>query len=205
VHCNGKVPCFFPNSTYIKGGTFLFNVESDPYEEHEVSAQNPAVVAQLMKRLQVFLDKKIPQENYPTDPRSNPKNFGGVWTPWEGDPNPEKCDKPDPPPPPQLMSSLDGVSITPAACMISGWCSGPGYSGPSLEVRVLIDGKKVANATASVHRKIAGDHGFAIPLDCAMLEANKKHKIEADAMFQGSWWELKRSPVCIANSKPVPC
>lgn len=58
VSCVGiekGVPCLLRNdSAYLVGGTWLFDVVSDPFEEHDLAAQNPAVVAKLLEALQKY-------------------------------------------------------------------------------------------------------------------------------------------------------
>lgn len=197
VNCKGEVPCYFPNASFIKGGVFLFDIEADPYEKHNVAAANPEVVKQLQARLAFFAAKNISQENFPVDPASSPANFGGVWTPWQGDPDPQACAIP-PARIPQPMNALDGLTIA-KSCFVGGWCSGPGFSGPPLTVRVLVDKALQGNTTASVHRKIAGDHGFAFPLDCDLF-AKGAHKVEVDAMYEGNWCQLQYS-ICTRDGK----
>jgi len=87
---------------------------------------------------------------------------------------------------------------------MSGWCAGPGYSGPPLNVRIKVDGAVVANTSASMHRQIAGDHGFAVLLDCTKL-AMGEHKIVADAMYSGHWVTLRGTPLCISKGSIVTC
>ena len=82
--------CEFNNTNYTEGGLWLFDLDLDPNEYHDVAAANPAVVQRLNARLQEFNKTQIPQQNAPMDPRSNPAHFGGVWTPWEGDPDPAR-------------------------------------------------------------------------------------------------------------------
>lgn len=89
---NPMVPCRLDDSDYITGGTWLFDVVNDPYETTNIYAQNPTIVAQLMEKLQTYNATNIPQSNSPTDPNSNPAKFGGVWTPWRGNPEPIVCD-----------------------------------------------------------------------------------------------------------------
>jgi len=205
VHCEGEIPCLFTNSTLITGGTFLFNIEADPMEKHNVASRNPDVVQHLLARLQQFNATNIPQENAPVDPASNPRHFDNVWTPWKGDTNPAACDW-VPPPQPQPMSSLDGADLF-SLCNVRGWCSGPRYSGPALKVRVLLDGLQVANSTAGMHRQIAGNHGFSLHLKCSSLRAGKHH-IQVDCNYpatSGSWSELNNSPLCTDNGALVPC
>ena len=41
------MPCYFPNASYVTGSTFLFDIETDPFEERDVAAENPDVVAKV--------------------------------------------------------------------------------------------------------------------------------------------------------------
>eukprot|EP01043_Picozoa_sp_COSAG02_P005978 COSAG02_NODE_166_length_31947_cov_34.168617_11_plen_392_part_00 len=91
------VPCSFPNSSYAStSNILLFDLEADPSERNDLSKLQPALRQTLLARLQLFVDKNITQEKGRPDPASDPKNFGGVWTPWVGDPNPARCAKPPP-------------------------------------------------------------------------------------------------------------
>ena len=65
-------------------------------------------------------------------------------------------------------------------------------------MRARVDGTVAANTTASIHRKIAGDHGFAMHLDCALF-ASGKHKVTVSALYQGSWAELDTA-LCTTSS-----
>ena len=90
-----STPCLLPaDSPLLAGGTFLFDVVADPTEQHDLSAALPEVVASLLAALQAFNATGIPQSNsgVPVDPASNPSRYGGVWTPWRGDPIPQHCD-----------------------------------------------------------------------------------------------------------------
>ncbi|XP_069557951.1 arylsulfatase B [Brachyistius frenatus] len=60
----------------------LFDVEKDPEERNEVSAQFPAIVDFLLSRLQ-HLQKRASPINFPDDdPRCDP-GPSGAWGPWE--------------------------------------------------------------------------------------------------------------------------
>jgi arylsulfatase B len=86
-------PCRLPGSSpLLAGGTFLYDVVNDMTEEHDLAAEQPALVAQILARLQAINATNVPQSNSPIDPASDPGKFGGVWTPWRGDPRPEVCD-----------------------------------------------------------------------------------------------------------------
>jgi len=89
---------------------WLFDVESDPFERTNLAPAHPDIVARLLAKIQAWNDTRIPQSNSPTDPASNPGNFGGVWTPWVGDPVPAHCD-PNATAAPPLHSSLDGLEV----------------------------------------------------------------------------------------------
>jgi len=89
---NPKLPCSVEGTPYLTGSTWLFDVVGDPFERVDVSSVYPEIVAQLLSRLQQFNATKIPQSRSPVDPRSDPSRFGGVWTPWRGNPNPQTCD-----------------------------------------------------------------------------------------------------------------
>merc|ERR1719152_108021 len=93
------------NSTYITGRTMLFDVVDDMTEEHDVAAENPAIVARLLARLQTYNlthcnggpcpdDKKRPGALRPPGlPTTDPSVMGQtpVWLPYRGDPSPGKC------------------------------------------------------------------------------------------------------------------
>ena len=89
---NPVTPCRIDGSDYLTGGTWLFDVVNDPFETNNIAAQNPTIVQQLLAKLMAFNATKIPQSNSPQDPASNPAKFGGVWTPWRGNPDPTICD-----------------------------------------------------------------------------------------------------------------
>jgi arylsulfatase B len=72
------------NATYL-----LFDLAADPSETRDVAKEHPAVVQQLMKRLQEYHKTYVaPGPN--TDPNCvfkglmNTTKFGGVWNPWCG-------------------------------------------------------------------------------------------------------------------------
>ena len=203
VACHGVSPCSFPNSTLILGGTLLFDIEADPLEEHDVATANPAVVQQLLARLQEFNASNIPQDNSAMDPASSPRRFHNVWTPWRGNPDPRACDWPPLPPPPP-MSNVDGIVLTPPSCQVQGWCSGPEYSGPPLMVQIVVD-KQVVNTTkASQHRAIAGNHGFVIVFDCSLVRTGS-HEIVVEAMYKNVWQPLQKGNFCTMNGHQVQC
>ena len=103
VKCT-SLPCVLPDdSPYLTGGhTLLFDLSNDMYEEHDVSAQHPDVVARLLARLEYYNHSHCGGATCPSDPgkfwsgcRGNatldPK-LGSVWLPWQGNPTPSVCD-----------------------------------------------------------------------------------------------------------------
>ena len=159
------------------------------------------MVASLMAKLQAFNATKIPQDNAPIDPRSSPAHFNDTWTPWEGDPDPMHCAKPPPPPVPACVNgageavhcagSVDGLGLnasSAAGCTLAGWCSAQGYVGPSMEIQLVVDGTPTGPAVVgSIHRTIAGDHGFILQFECALAAGEgKKHTFAAVAKVNSS-------------------
>jgi hypothetical protein len=63
-----QLPCRYPDSDYIKGGLFLFNVVEDPFEHHNVARANPDIVQKLLARLEAYNSTQIPQKNSAKDP-----------------------------------------------------------------------------------------------------------------------------------------
>ena len=137
VPCPRGPPCVFPNTSYETGGLWLFDIEADPTETTDLREQLPEVVKQLLGRLDYFVNLSIPQDRGIHDPNSDPSHFGGVWTPWLGNPNPAKCAWPPPPPgpPPQTCGGDRAVgdaelrvynnSKGKVGCAMTGWCAGP--------------------------------------------------------------------------------
>lgn len=77
-----------PNSTKVPpppavSAVQLFNIERDPREMHNLAKEFPEVVRLLWNRMKTRFIAHVPKQFLPLyDPRSNPANFGGVWTPW---------------------------------------------------------------------------------------------------------------------------
>lgn len=59
----------------------LFDVQKDPEERNEVSAQFPAIVDYLLNRLQFHLKNSLPINFPDDDPRCDP-GPSGAWGPW---------------------------------------------------------------------------------------------------------------------------
>lgn len=62
--------------------TWLFNMTEDPFERNNLADSNPDVVSQLKKRIEFYNATHVEQLGPPFDPAADPKNFGGIWTPW---------------------------------------------------------------------------------------------------------------------------
>ncbi|XP_052786419.1 arylsulfatase B-like [Mya arenaria] len=59
----------------------LFDLNADPTEHHDIASDHPDVVSKLLDRLRFHKATMVPANNPPDDPASNPKNFGGNWSP----------------------------------------------------------------------------------------------------------------------------
>ena len=62
---------------------WLFNIQDDPNEYHDLSDVKPDIVKQLVGRLQYYYSSLVPPFYPPGDPRANPALHGGIWTNWE--------------------------------------------------------------------------------------------------------------------------
>ena len=73
-----------PDFEYGKEKIYLFNIANDPEERHELSAQYPEKVGELLGRLQVYNSTAVPVRYPPPDPAANPAIHDGIWVPWKG-------------------------------------------------------------------------------------------------------------------------
>ena len=78
VHLNGSIEL----PPYTPSHVWLFNITADPNERNNVAHMYPTVVQQLKDRIEHYNATHIEQLDPPVDPKSDPANFGGVWTPW---------------------------------------------------------------------------------------------------------------------------
>lgn len=218
VNCS-SLPCNLSNSAYMEGGVFLFDVVADPGEHNNLAAEHPDIVAKLLARLRFYNASQIPQENGADDPRSNPNRFGGVWTPWRGDPDPAKCSTNMTVPGEHLRSNFDGVRCTgKATCTLQGWLWDPDMGGgrEALTVQISLDNQILATQVADIPR--AGlpsktgapntEHGFQYTLTAqqAAAFATGRHRATVSAVYpHGALVDINRSPQCYSNEKEVPC
>lgn len=78
VHLNGSIDPPPDNPSQI----WLFNVTEDPYEKNNMAGTFQDIVALMKERIEAFNSSHVVQMDPPFDPNADPKNFGGVWTPW---------------------------------------------------------------------------------------------------------------------------
>ena len=83
---NAVVTCDKPPSTPVEctteAGPCLFNIEDDPCEYVNQAKNQPEIVNNMLQWLEKYRETMVPPRNKPFDPRANPNNFGGVWSPW---------------------------------------------------------------------------------------------------------------------------
>lgn len=68
--------------TNTEKNLWLFHIESDPYEQYDLSSQRTDIVRQLLDRLSYYNSTAVPVRYPANDPRSNPKYHNGAWVPW---------------------------------------------------------------------------------------------------------------------------
>ena len=64
---------------------FLFNIEDDPEERHELSSQYPEKVKELLSRLEEYNATAVPVRYPDPDLAANPALHHGTWSPWVHD------------------------------------------------------------------------------------------------------------------------
>eukprot|EP00912_Choanoflagellata_sp_UC4_P000705 UC4_evm2s436 len=215
VKCQ-NVPCIFPNTTYEFGGVYLFDIEADVN-----------VVDRLRNRLNYYINLSIPQDRGTIDPASNPKNFGGVWTPWIGDKDPAACDAPKPSPSPPTPNPIDdfhshissfSIEYTSVVPVLVGnlWCfdgSWPGGGVQPMTVVLSFDGSPVRELVANASRP-AGfmnatgapnlNHGLYLRERGKWVEqiASKgKHRLDLDTYIEVS--QKNGSKTMPLNGSPI--
>jgi hypothetical protein len=108
-------------------------VVDDMAERNDLAPTQPELVAQLLAALQAYNATGIPQAHSASDPAAAPGKHGGFWTPWRGDPVPQRCD-PNVTAPPQVHAALDGLVLPVAAGGVLGvrgwaWSAQDGQGG----------------------------------------------------------------------------
>lgn len=68
---------------YCNSSPCLFNLATDPCEQTNLVDQQPDVAESLKLKLQAYRATLVPQPQLPMDVHSNPKLFGGAWSPWK--------------------------------------------------------------------------------------------------------------------------
>ena len=148
-----------------------------------------------------------------------------VWTPWRGDPDPNKCDRIVP------FSQSRAKAFCPISApsrlgarltRISGWCWDKSFSGggvPPMVVRVSVNGKVVApfvvaNATrAGLPSKTGAPnaaHGFSVDIQTASAASAATISVDAyvDAQPKSAGdaaIPVHGSPACCKNGARTEC
>ena len=81
VSC-GEKPKNASKNCDVKKSACLYDISKDPCEYNNLAHQMPHVVKMLQSKLNQYSKTMVPPRSKPVDPASNPKLFGGVWTPW---------------------------------------------------------------------------------------------------------------------------
>jgi len=61
----------------------LFDLSIDPNEKNDVSVQNLDMVEKLLARIESYSQTAVHSIRPKDDPRADPDNFNGAWSPWE--------------------------------------------------------------------------------------------------------------------------
>ena len=213
-----STPCLMPpTSPFFTGGVWLFDVVNDPFETTNLAASMPALTAQLLAQLQAINGTNIPQAASGNDPASAPSNFGGVWTPWRGNPTPSACD-PNTTAGDAVDSNFEGVTFHGLAASLAGWAwSKAAADGgrAALNATFLIDGHTAGTQLANIPRPPAFcnktgapnvEHGFSWDVPAAYSLAKGSHVVRVIVIApDGTVHEAHQSPTCITNKAPTRC
>lgn len=70
------------SNSHSENFTYLFDIESDPYEHKNVASQYPQVVEDLLSVLAKYNSTSVPVHYPKMDPDADPKYHNGFWGPW---------------------------------------------------------------------------------------------------------------------------
>ena len=59
----------------------MVSLTADPTEHFDIAEKYPDVVEDMKKRLAKYRETLVPANFPPDDPKADPKNFGGNWSP----------------------------------------------------------------------------------------------------------------------------
>jgi hypothetical protein len=81
VDC-GKRPANASTNCVPEKAPCLFYIPDDPCEFNNIASQHPAIVKQLINRIEEYRRTMVAPGNKPIDPKGNPALHGGAWEPW---------------------------------------------------------------------------------------------------------------------------
>ena len=87
-HTPVNIKCGTPPVNYTKNceprvAPCLFHITTDPCEYNNIAEHYPAIVQNLLRRIDEYASTAVKPVNKPLDKRADPKLHGGVWSPWE--------------------------------------------------------------------------------------------------------------------------
>ena len=74
-------PRFLPQTKQNDINDDLISFSADPTEHFDIADQHPDIVEDMKKKLEQYKASEVPPNYPPPDPKSNPDNFGGNWSP----------------------------------------------------------------------------------------------------------------------------
>lgn len=81
VKCE-KPPINASTNCQVSEQPCLFNITQDPCEYHNLAANMPNMVKELLNILKSYNETAVKPGNKPADPAAYPMYHGGIWVPW---------------------------------------------------------------------------------------------------------------------------
>ena len=80
----GKRPENYTDNCMPTKSPCLFHIPTDPCEYNNIADAYPAVVENMLARINELAQSAVVPVNKPSDKLANPALHGGVWVPWQG-------------------------------------------------------------------------------------------------------------------------
>lgn len=165
--------------------TCLFDLHADPQERIDVSAQNPAVLARLLARIQEYNATLIPNVVQPFDMRACPIHFkSDAWTPWLSSTPPLP---PAPPYVPPGLNSSTKLGQVNGSYVVNGWVCDAKFPDGGLSPSTVLIHISPPLASRAPHTQNATQTLATIVADTRRVGLNTTHDVCPNQLHGFTW------------------